>query len=242
MSEAAGVQLDRAEFDGTTPSFSCFFCSAELVSGYFTVNGDSACANCSQGMRARVEGGSPIKRVLLAVVAGAGAALGGTLLYYAILALTGYEFGLIAIAVGFGVGTAVKWGADGRGGRGYQALAMVLTYLSIVSAYAPMVFTEIQKSSASQQQPAPASDAPAAITPAAVPTAESDVTLAGFLLGLLAIAALICAMPFLAGLQNFMGIIIIGIGLFEAWKLNRKTTLTFTGPHTIASVAPLPLT
>jgi hypothetical protein len=242
MSEAAGVQLDRAEFDETTPSFSCFFCSAELVSGYYTVNGSSACASCSQGMRTRMEGGSPGKRVLLAVVAGSGAALAGAVLYYAILALTGYEFGLIAIAVGFGVGTAVNWGAEGRGGRGYQALAMVLTYLSIVSAYAPMLVTELQKSSATQQEPAPAGDASAVTTPAAVPTTESDVTLGSVLFALLAFAAIICAMPFLAGFQNVIGIIIIGIGLFEAWKLNRKITLTFTGPHTIAVVAPQPLT
>jgi hypothetical protein len=46
-------------------------------------------------------------------------------------------------------------------------------------------------------------------------------------------AAFVCAVPFLAGLQNFVGIVIIGIGLYEAWKLNRRIPLTIRGPHAI---------
>jgi len=30
------------------------------------------------------------------------------------------------------------------------------------------------------------------------------------------------AAPFLAGASNIMGIIIIGIGLYEAWKFNKR--------------------
>ena len=40
---------------------------------------------------------------------------------------------LIAIVVGLFVGRAVRWGSGGRGGRLYQGLAVVLTYLAIVS-------------------------------------------------------------------------------------------------------------
>ena len=32
-----------------------------------------------------------------------------------------------------------------------------------------------------------------------------------------------------------MGLIIIGIGLYEAWKFNRKGQVTITGPHAIAA-------
>jgi hypothetical protein len=49
------------------------------------------------------------------------------------------------------------------------------------------------------------------------------------------IFAIACAAPFLAGFQNIMGIIIIGIGLYEAWKLNRRATLTISGPHVLAA-------
>ena len=48
------------------------------------------------------------------------------------------------------------------------------------------------------------------------------------------ILAIACAAPFLAGFENIIGIVIIGIGLYEAWKLNRRTTVTITGPHAIS--------
>ncbi len=41
-----------------------------------------------------------------------------------IAALTGYEFGLIAVLVGLAVGIAVRKGSSGRGGWRYQVLAM----------------------------------------------------------------------------------------------------------------------
>jgi len=55
---------------------------------------------------------------------------------------------------------------------------------------------------------------------------------------LVAIAILIgflLALPFLGGIQNIMGLVIIGIGLYEAWKLNCPRVLEITGPHTIST-------
>jgi hypothetical protein len=54
----------------------------------------------------------------------------------------------------------------------------------------------------------------------------------GLLLGLAFIA------PFMAGASNIMGIIIIGIGLYEAWKLNRRIPLS--GPFRFGA-APAPI-
>jgi hypothetical protein len=42
-------------------------------------------------------------------------------------------------------------------------------------------------------------------------------------------------MPFLSGVQNVVGLIILGIGMYEAWKLNRRLPLVITGPHALAS-------
>jgi hypothetical protein len=43
------------------------------------------------------------------------------------------------------------------------------------------------------------------------------------------------ALPFLPGVASVLGILIIGIALYEAWKLNRKVELTVTGPHRLAA-------
>ncbi len=36
--------------------------------------------------------------------------------------------------------------------------------------------------------------------------------------------------PVMGGFQNVLGIIIIGIALWQAWKMNRRVEVTFTGP------------
>ena len=56
-----------------------------------------------------------------------------------------------------------------------------------------------------------------------------------FLLFVLAIAF---AAPFLGGFENIMGIVIIGIALYEAWKINRKVPLEVTGPHRVGADPP----
>lgn len=61
-------------------------------------------------------------------------------------------------------------------------------------------------------------------------------TAAGALAALVIFTGLVLALPFLAGVENVIGLIIIGIGLYEAWKFNRKPQLTITGPHAIAAV------
>jgi hypothetical protein len=44
--------------------------------------------------------------------------------------------------------------------------------------------------------------------------------------------------PFLMGFENILGLIIIAIGLYEAWKLNKRMPVSITGPFTITPVNP----
>ena len=128
-------------------------------------------------------------------------------------------------------GKAVQWGAYGRGGWKYQTLAMILTYLSIVGSYVPMIVREIGK-------PKTETSAPARGASTRTPEARPAVATQGaafFAFGLLALLALACALPFLAGIRNIMGLVIIGIGLYEAWKFNRRRVIEITGPHTLAA-------
>jgi hypothetical protein len=141
----------------------------------------------------------------------------------------------------------VHWGSRGRGGWAYQTLAIGLTYMAIVSAYVPMIVTElIKRDSAAESQAVPQDDQTAAdtasnATPAATEPATAEVEPAG--LGTLAVTLgalllIACAAPFLAGIQNVIGIIIIGIGMYEAWKLNKRVPLVITGPHALALAGP----
>jgi len=238
VSENSDLQFDRAQFDGSGPERSCKVCNAPLIGAYYEANGHMVCERCCFQLREGAPAGSRPGRVARAAGAGAVAALGGAVLYWAILAATGYEFGLIAIVVGFAVGKAVRWGSRGRGGWAYQTLAIVLTYLAIVSGYVPMIVKEIAK------------DKPAAETQtvqqagvvqvadsskSSAPAAESAPGLGVILLALAAVLLIACAAPFLAGLQNIIGLVIIGIGVYEAWKLNRRVPLVITGPHVLSA-------
>ena len=158
-------------------------------------------------------------RVVRAVGAGLGAAFIGSLVYFLVSALTGYEFGLIAIAVGWGVGVAVRWGSNGRGGRRYQVLAAALTYLAIVSTYIPPIIEEVLAPAALEEEAVHELALAAAISPVAEP--EEPATIRDLVMGSVFLIALAAAAPFLAGAENVIGLLIIGIGLWQAWKLNR---------------------
>ena len=242
MADTPDLQFDRAQFDGAASPPGCAVCHTPLHGSYFEVNGHTVCEACCYKLREAEPTGSRAGRALRAISGGVGAGLAGAVLYWLILAFTGYEFSLIAIVVGYGVGRGVRWGSGGRGGRAYQALAVALTYLAIVSAYVPLMVTEIMKQKPAAQTQAAAPEGtvvPASAsneTSNAEPPAENGKSgsIGGLLLGLGFLLLLACAAPFLAGFQNIIGLVIIGIGMYQAWKLTRRVPLVITGPHTLA--------
>jgi hypothetical protein len=268
MSDNEGVQFDRAEYEAAPSQAACAECSQGLAGYYYDVNGQTVCERCRYTIESRFTGGSRMGRLFRATGAGVVAAALGALLYYGIAALTGYEFGLIAIVVGFGVGTAVRWGSNGRGGWLYQTLAIALTYLAIVSTYIPPILDELSKLDAetttesAEQDPAAtlasetteaaaetetaAGEATETAAETATPAGETSETPADTLAEtaadpppvfavVLILMTIAIAAPFLAGFENIIGLVIIGIGLYEAWRLNRRTELTISGPHALAA-------
>ncbi len=57
------------------------------------------------------------------------------------------------------------------------------------------------------------------------------------LLAVAVILAICMAAPFLSGLDNIFGLIIIGIGMYEAWKLSASRELAFEGPFSVGAAA-----
>jgi hypothetical protein len=190
------------------------------------------------------------------------------LAYFAVVAITGLEFGILAVAVGYVVGIAVRKGSRNRGGWAYQSLAVVLTYFAIAATYVPLVAREIQKSpakSATQSHLAPSPmadtitisasspDAGRAIDSAAAARREASgfsVTQAGspsmgrparrlgfgtILVGAGALVLIAAVLPIAGGLSNIISLLIIGVALFEAWRLNRRVQLQITGPYRLAT-------
>jgi len=123
---------------------------------------------------------------------------------------------------------------------------MALTYLAIVTSYVPMIVKELDKNSraasgnmnpgveSARERPDTQSHASRGVTTTSGPVSKGSsraVTLGGALLALFLLLVLACAVPFFAGVSNLIGLVIIGIGVYQAWKLNRRRAVVISGPH-----------
>lgn len=205
---AAPLQFDEAEYAGPGPSGpSCAACKRGIAEEYYSVNGAILCGPCRQNIAEAMEGGSGTGRFLRASLFGLGAAVAGFAIYFGVMVVTRYEIGLISILVGFMVGAAVRAGSGGRGGWRYQLLAVFLVYTAIGASYGSAVLHELNKQGMAAR---------------AVEQA-----------GVMGLVEVIYTLPIRKGIQAPIGLLIVGFALWEAWKINRKTPILFTGPHRV---------
>lgn len=248
------LQFDRAEYagGGEPESFECAFCGTPLHSSYYQLNDKPACEACRYKEEQELQVRPGVSGFFKAAIAGALAGLVGALLYWGVRELTDYDIALIAIVVGVMVGYAVRWGVKAKGGWGYQVLAVFITYMAIASTFLPAIFQGIQESEG--EAATEAGGAPSAVPAAAAPekaaapvradaaalpaTAEGQVDLSGadIALGLAGILFIIAATPVFVSMESPLMIVIIGVGLWEAWKIPKRAKLEITGPFQVGKV------
>jgi hypothetical protein len=234
-SDPTNLQFERADFADGEAATACRFCKRAITDSYFEVNGHMTCAACREGIAREVAKTAGTRGVFLAIGAGLGAGLVGALLYYAVLALSGYEFALISIAVGYLVGRAVRWASGGRGGRVYQVIAVLITYVAIAGSHAPIILSEIKKDISAPSSPQTSQ------TSTQTSTARvARPSLPGLVIGIVVITLLLLAVPLLGGSQNIIGLIIIGVALWEAYRVTRRVRITVNGPFTLTGPGTAP--
>jgi hypothetical protein len=219
-------------------------CRRPIAAEYFAIRDKTLCPACCDVVKSPPKG-KAAGRFFKALAMGLGAGLLGAIIWFAIRKATGYEIGLVAVAVGFMVGKAVRKGSGGRGGRVYQVMAVILTYSCIASNYMPDVFQAIV-----DHRPAHTSGAGAAQNGGPpkgkwfsnIKQKPLPVQIAVALLALVALVVLVflasAAAPFLVAVHSPIQLFIIGIALWEAWKFTTKVVLPITGPYQIGSVDP----
>ena len=196
------------------------------------------CPSCAQRIQAGQQAPPPLS-LARGLLFGAAAALGGCILYAAVAIITGWEFGLVAIVVGFMVGKAVRHGSNGLGGRPQQILAVVLTYFAITTSYIPVFiyqasshpeqFARSRKAHGSEGQ----SGAAQSPSTSALPAGRS----ARIATALVMIVLLTAAAPFLgltSGLSGIITLFLIYIGMRQAWKLTARSAILVMGPYEAA--------
>jgi hypothetical protein len=237
-----GLQFDHAEHPTPAGGASCAFCKQRIATTYFEINGQVACPRCRGQLMGAWNRSSPGKRFVKALGLGAAAAVLGAAIYFGIEALTGYEFGLVAVLVGLLVGGAVRKGSNGRGGWRYQALAIFLTYSAVVATDSSMIARELGKQFRARAEASADSGSAVAGAATSLPVSshlpapgESPGAFA-LAIGLLVVVALAYTAPIIIGVSSPLHLVIAGFALYEAWKLNKGIALRVTGPY--QAVAP----
>ncbi|MFL5608582.1 MAG: hypothetical protein ACJ8AD_19155 [Gemmatimonadaceae bacterium] len=257
--DAAALQFDAPQQQSTPQAMSCAMCSQPIQSVYYETGGSVVCAPCRGKLESSIGSSGKGGRVLRASGLGFLAAVAGSVVYYAIRAATGYEIGIVAILVGWGVGRGVFLGSGRRGGRGYQSLAVGLTYLAIATTYLPLAREELMDrkaastaadssgarpdtAAAAVETPAASADttSPAAAAPAATqakPATSEKLGVGGVLLGIIALLAFSIALPIFVGISSPISILILFFGLAQAWRMNKRVDLSVSGPYRLAPTA-----
>ena len=247
-------QFGTAEYKNATGSDRCKSCQQELTGTYFRINGLLACESCTRQLQAQTPKDTHSIYVR-GILFGVGGAIAGLILYSAFGIITGIEIGYVALAVGWLVGTAIKKGSNGVGGRRYQIAAVALTYAAVSLSAIPLGISYMMK----QKKPAVATTASAsspgssATDPNAAPSSNDSAIVVqpvkqqrslGTIVGALIFAGL--ASPFLelqGGISGIIGLVIIFVGIRIAWKITAGPRLEILGPFQAkAPPAPAPFT
>ena len=245
------LQFDRVVPEATPatapgpPAVVCTTCHATIGTMYYHINGNPFCGRCRATVEAIAETPRGLGPLLMAGLFGLGAGIAGAAIYYAVIAITNFEIGIVAILIGYMVGYSVRKSTQGRGGRRFQVLAAVLTYASVALAYMPIAVRQVMAADRTAHQ-APASTESSVLTaePATGQRAARERPTTGqFLFAVSTVVGLVLALPVLVVVASFpSGLIsafIIFIGMRQAWRMTGAPTFEVLGPYRVGA-APAP--
>ena len=215
----AAPQFATAEFAPNPQTMSCGACKRPITGTYFKINGVTACPACAQKVRTQMPADSHAA-FARGVAFGIAGAIAGCALYVTFALVTGLVIGWISLAVGFIVGKAMSFGSGGVGGRRYQMLAALLTYLAVSMAAVPIAIHQMKEHRAQLQS----SEA------AAPPRAHMSAPRAIGVLVLVGVASPLLALQ--DPLHGLIGLIILFVGIRFAWRFTAGHPLAVSGPYT----------
>ena len=220
----------------------CSACRASIETEYYQFNNRIVCRRCRGLVQSLAETPTGLLPLVRAGVFGLGAGIAGAAIYYAVIAIAHLEIGIVAILIGYMVGTAVRKGARGRGGLRFQVLAVALTYASVAIAYSPMAWQAIgarQAARAAAASSPSTSRASAAVTVSDPAQTRAAPTPWQFAVAVIMLMAFTAALPVLVIVGSLpLGIIsalIIYFGMRQAWRMTGAVTINVMGPYRVGA-------
>jgi hypothetical protein len=232
-----------ADAGSNEPGVTCVACQRTILDKYFDVNTQSVCESCRNEIAQHAETPQGWAVLARACLFGLVAAILGAVCYYAVIAITDFEIGIVAIAIGYMVGYGIRLGTRGRGGRRFQVIAVVLTYWAVGLAYTPLLFSAVSKQDATQQAstnttaPVDAPNAPDAADAADGPDEHGLLFALAVLLGISLTLPVLSVVGSLPG--GLISAAIIAFGMHQAWRMTAVPQLVITGPYRIGAGPPV---
>jgi hypothetical protein len=243
------LQFDRVAVGGpaaegqSTPAVVCAGCQTRLETDYYEINGRPFCGSCRGQIETLAETPRGLLPFAIAAVFGLGAALAGAAIYYAVVAVTHFEIGLVAILIGYMVGYAVRKGAGGRGGLRFQILAAVLTYAAVGVAYTVLaVRADIDRNRVTQAKPAQAlPDSPTQELADRSGTSNSGRPLVLALAYTVVFVAVVPVLVIVGSMPSgLINALIIFFGIRQAMRMTAAPVLRISGPFRIGTTPSAP--
>lgn len=223
--ESQTPQFASAEYTQSSPALQCAACRQPVSGPYYQIKGASICADCTANIRAKIPQDSHAA-FIRALVFGVAGAVVGFALYVAFALTTGLVIGWVSLAVGFLVGKAMHMGSGGVGGRRYQLVAVVLTYLAVSLSAVPIAIEQSRHHQAQTQ----------AIEGAPQPSSQMSFSRAATMLALIGIASPILDLrddP----THGLIGLVILFVGIRFAWTFTADRSVKISGPYAAAPAA-----
>jgi hypothetical protein len=194
------LQFRRAQHEVDPSARVCVMCKQNIAGDFFQANGNTLCATCAPVLASRQQGPPPAS-LLPALLYGGAAAIGGAIIYSIVLSM-GVELALIAILVAYMVGKAIRYASHGLGGQPQQILAVALTYFAITASYLAVNLYHSK---------------------GALPPIS-------FMLEVIVGAPILLLIYGGSKGSALLSVLIIGIGLRQAWMLTKRPEIIITGP------------
>lgn len=132
--------------------------------------------------------------------------------------MMGVQIGIVAIAVGYMVGKAIRYASYGVGGRPQQILAVALTYFAISTSVIPAgIFL------AAKHKPAPTAQIQEAKPVVSVSSLVTEFAILALVSPFLELAS--------SPVGGLLSLFILFIGLQRSWVLTARHDILVSGPY-----------
>ncbi|MBV9948827.1 MAG: hypothetical protein JOZ69_18410 [Myxococcales bacterium] len=230
------LRFDRATYaEDAGGGLPCANCRGPLGDAYWKWQRLVVCARCRDALAGRLRDSQSSARFARALVLGGLTALGCGVAYATLVGATHARFALATIGIAFVIARVLRKASLGIGGTRYQIAAVALTYFSATMGYIPEIWGSLRQQASAEHTeraasaPPPSPEAQGAAEPSGG-SGKASGSPRDLVVAVVFLVGIMLAAPFLTATQAPLGLIIVGFGLWEAWKLSRGPPLHIEGP------------